>query len=444
MNPPIILKPQRRRFVLASDELSSENMAMLLALYSRSGAGVRAHLNRVRRVGSAKFMREYYVGYNHKSIGDCGSTWMFFEWVSILCAKAIEDNSLFNGQETSTRYINMANQPIIDPINTSASQALLERLMKFYRKGIAMLTAADGELRKRYPKDPKTSWKTYKRAIAAKAFDMMRGFLPAGITTMVGWHTNFRQAIDQIQLMNHHPLAEVRGTAADALAKLQKKYPSSFGFKTYPATETYRAEHQSAGRLFLPDEPTPLSFRSQIDPGELRSEIDLLSGRPKMTELPRRFLDFGLVKWKYVLDYASWRDIQRHRTCTHLVSLLTTRIGFQQWYLEELPEELRTEAEELLEFISKTLQAMDAPDTEKQYLTPIGYNVNASASTGLPGAVYMLDLRSTAFIHPTLRALIHQMGGKLTDVHPEVTLHLDTTKSDWDVRRGDQTIVKKS
>lgn len=53
------------------------------------------HLKRVESVGPEKFMKSYYVGYGHKSIGDCGTTTIFVENVSMLAAKAIQDTQLY-------------------------------------------------------------------------------------------------------------------------------------------------------------------------------------------------------------------------------------------------------------------------------------------------------------------------------------------------------------
>src|SRR3990172_7428114 len=97
------------------DDLSPEDLAMLQALYSRSAASVMDHLEKVKATGSGKFMSQFYVGYGHKSIADCGSTTMFIEGVSLLAAKALQDWALYCGQETSTRYIEMSRQPILYP-----------------------------------------------------------------------------------------------------------------------------------------------------------------------------------------------------------------------------------------------------------------------------------------------------------------------------------------
>lgn len=99
------------------DEFNPEDTAMMQALYSRSPKSVAEHVEKVKKTGSGKFMEKFYVGYGHQSIADCGSTTIFIEQISILADKAIQDWPLYSGQETSTRYVDMSKQLIIDPLN---------------------------------------------------------------------------------------------------------------------------------------------------------------------------------------------------------------------------------------------------------------------------------------------------------------------------------------
>ena len=61
----------------------------------------------------------------------------------------------------------------------------------------------------------------------------------------------------------------------------------------------------------------------------------------------------------------------------------------------------------------------------------------------LPATVYVMELRSTKTVHPTLRRRIHEAIRSFKEELPEVTLHVDTDPDDWDVRRGNQTIVAR-
>src|SRR5688500_9259492 len=122
------------------DEFDPESIAMMQALYSRSPKSVTDHVNKVREVGPGKFMAQFYVGYGHKSIGDCGTTTLFFENVSLLAAKAIQDWPLYNGQEASTRYLDFSKQKVLNPLGTQAGEDIQDRWMSFYNDYMAEVT----------------------------------------------------------------------------------------------------------------------------------------------------------------------------------------------------------------------------------------------------------------------------------------------------------------
>jgi thymidylate synthase ThyX len=106
-------------FILDTDSrINAEAEAMLQALHSRSTGGLLEHLKVLEKKGAANFMSQFYVGYGHKSIGDCGSITIFVEGCSMLAAKAIQDSKLYNGQEASTRYIDFSQQPMINPLGS--------------------------------------------------------------------------------------------------------------------------------------------------------------------------------------------------------------------------------------------------------------------------------------------------------------------------------------
>ncbi len=62
---------------------------------------------------------------------------------------------------------------------------------------------------------------------------------------------------------------------------------------------------------------------------------------------------------------------------------------------------------------------------------------------GLPAAVYVTELRSNKTVHPTLRKIAHKMHYALKERFSNLALHSDMEKDAWDVRRGEQDILKK-
>ncbi|MCX6712542.1 MAG: FAD-dependent thymidylate synthase, partial [Candidatus Vogelbacteria bacterium] len=249
--------------VFVYDEFSPEDTAMMQALYSRSAESVTEHVKKVKASGSGKFMERFYVGYGHASIADCGSTTLFIEGVSMLMAKAIEDWPLFSGQETSSRYIDFSKQLIIDPLKTAKSKQVLDKWQKFYTKSQG---AVESHLRAKFPQKPGEDEAVYGRAIKARSFDILRGFLPAGITTQLSWHTNLRQAHDKLILLKYHPLKEIRTVAEEMIAKLKEKYPKSFSHQ-------YTKE-QDAYRQFLADKYTYFLNKNLKSDFSTRTNID--------------------------------------------------------------------------------------------------------------------------------------------------------------------------
>src|SRR6056297_285407 len=234
------------------DEFNPEDTAMMQALYSRSPKSVTEHAEKVKEAGSGKFMEKFYVQYGHRSIADCGSTTVFIEGISMLGDKAIQDWPLYSGQETSTRYIDMSKQPIVDPLATEESRRILKNWMNFY---VENQEAIKAHLRKAHPREETQEEATYEKAIAARTFDIMRGFLPAGITTQLSWHTNLRQAKDKLTLLRHHPLAEVKKTAENIYTNLREKYPHSFSHKKYEDQEKYHEYLMKRYNYFNPENP---------------------------------------------------------------------------------------------------------------------------------------------------------------------------------------------
>ena len=322
--------------------LSAEDTAMLQALHSRSTRGLDGHLGILaKKGGSGDFMDMYYVGYGDKSIGDCGTTTIFIEGVSMLVAKAIQDWSLYNGQESSTRYIDFATQAFIDPIGTGRSKKILEKWRTFYIKGMPQLI---DDLTKKHSRQEGEDEKVYTKAIKARAFDIIRGFLPAGASTNLSWHTNLRQAADHLMQLRHHPLPEVKEVALKIEEALKEAHPHSFRQKLYPHTENYNMSLME-NYYFSPKKWSDFSCTTnRFDKQKLKGFRKQLKTRPMKTELPKNVRKCGTIEFDFLLDFGSFRDIQRHRALHQEMPLLTEKFGFEDWYLNNLPTTIKKDA----------------------------------------------------------------------------------------------------
>lgn len=442
------------------DDQHPEDVAMMQALYSRSAASVTSHLAKVKKSGSGKFMEQFYKGYGHESIGDCGTTTIFIEDVAIIIAKAIQDWALYCGQETSSRYIDFSKQGMSDPVGTLISRGILAKWMAFYHDNLEPLAE---HLRNKYPIGEETL-SVYNRAISARAFDILRAFLPAAVHTQLAWHTNLRQASNKLDLLIHHPDPEVRDVANAILDQLHARYPSSFCNKKYPATEQYRQLITSKYSYFdgmskTPDDgylseeffdgleklvnPNPVRVTTRIVPSDIKPYQELFDNRPIKAVLPHFLADLGQVSFTFLLDYGSWRDIQRHRNGVCRVPLLTTKHGFEDWYLDQLPAEMKKNAIALIAEQEEAINGLCCNEITRQYYVPLGYRVSTMVTYGLPAAIYTIELRSGVTVHPTLRRVAHNMKAALLSVLPDLVIHTDDNRDEWSVRRGTQDIIEK-
>lgn len=453
------------------DDLPPEDLAMLQALYSRSAESVDVHLEKVRSTGSGKFMEKYYVGYSHKSIADCGSTTVFIENVSMLAAKAIQDWPLYSGQETSSRYVDMSTRRVVNPIGSPASRAIIDRWMAFYT---AHQPRVAETVRARHPARAGERPSAYEGAVKARTFDIMRGFLPAGIATQLSWHTNLRQASDHLIGLACHPAFEVAQIATALRGQLADRYSASGFESSLPTAGGVRADART-GNTGDADDPIAaarsdrstweaeiardLSYSACLnfagkdpwDPFVVSSTLEIpdryaqaLRTRPRGCVLPHVLSDLGQVGIDGLIDFGSFRDLQRHRNGVCRMPLLTTSHGFDPWYLEQLDDDLRVEAGELIARSSEEIDRLDADPVAKQYYVALGYRVPYSVTFGLPALLYVLELRSGKHVHPTLRHQIHKAIRWFRTRFPEIALHVDMDPDDWTVRRGEQTITERA
>ena len=438
--------PSSGPFVLVLNDgalITAEDRAMLQALYSRSPASVLEHLERLAQVGSGKFMDQFYVGYGHKSIGDCGDTTIFIENVSMLVAKAVQDWALYNGQEVSTRYIDFATQPFVNALGIDGDNPHIG-LRNFYVEALPILKE---DLKKRFPIAEGEKVGVHEKAIAARAFDILRGFIPAGAQTNLAWTTNLRQAADKLAFLRAHPLKEVREVAEMISKALNQRHPHSFGQKRYEASEKYRSQYME--KMYYNKNGGSLNgvilVRDSLDRMLMGYYKEIIKNRPAMTELPKALAEIGTLQFEFAIDFGSFRDLARQRAVIQRMPLLTTNYGFHEWYLNELPEELCKRAQALLKKVElwwRYMDSMGSSHASLQYYLPMGYLVPCRLTGDLPALVYLVELRSGVTVHATLRVVAQEMAREIERLG--IPVHIDRSESGrFDMKRGSQDIVSK-
>ena len=150
------------------------------------------------------------------------------------------------------------------------------------------------------------------------------------------------------------------------------------------------------------------------------------------------------MQFEFLIDFGSFRDIQRHRSVIQRMPLLSDTFGMHPWYLESLPDDLRQKAEE---FVRSQLLAIERqiPDEkfERQYYLPMGMCVPCRLTGDLPALMYLVDRRAQADVHPTLQEVAIGIADELLTQFNGLALHINREKGRFDVKRGLQDIVER-
>lgn len=441
---------------IIGNEYEPETLMMLQAFYSRNHKPIQDRLDSMGSDSASvkKSLEKWFIQYNHKSIGQNAGFTIFIEDVSILAAKAIQDSKLYSGIETSTRYIDFSNKDMISPIGHKDIQQDWLNFYTKYHDDVLAHVAYKYELDIDNPIEYKTA--------KARSFDILRGFIPAGCKTQLSWFTTFANANERLVQLLYHPLEEVRQIAYAIIADCKSKYPYAFSgidkdikrYKEYYIENSYvlnyfnpdsywTAKYKEISRQEIPVirvDTYPDASHMFLDPDVKLSGFVEIAERPKGLLLPRytnnRPHTFG---FEYILDYGSFRDIQRHRNCDQPLPILTTTYGFNSWYIDSLPEYLQEEAISLIYSQTCRINDISEENSDKQYLVPLGFNVNCILNCSLQQLVYIAELRTSKTVHPTLRVIAKEFA-RVAEKY--VPIFDDKSDDEIDTRRGSQDIIE--
>ena len=157
-----------------------------------------------------------------------------------------------------------------------------------------------------------------------------------------------------------------------------------------------------------------------------------------------------------LLDFGSFRDIQRHRAVVQRMGLLTFQYGFHDWYLDSLPYDLQTGVRNFIAAHKIRIKALGLSEIEEQYLIPMGYQVPIRLTGSLAKMFYLVELRSQKTVHPTLHANAYHLAMTMKEYLQktfndanEIPVYVDdevgvfSLESSKAVKhRGEQTILK--
>jgi thymidylate synthase ThyX len=317
---------------------------------------------------------------------------------------------------------------------------LLPRLQDFYRANV--------------PKDPDDSDFIYRQAIRAKAFDSLRGILPAASVSNVGIYGT-GQAYEALLLrMRAHPLPEARTYADMMLTELRKVIPSFLKRVERPDRGGRWVEYLGATReaterlveeLFPPgdDQPREASLvelvdfdpdaevklvssilysqldrpEAQIEEAVRRMTVDervaviraYVGERENRRHRPGRAFERPFYRFDVLADYGAFRDLQRHRMLTIEWQRLTPGHGFTRPEAVDLAGE-RDVFDGAMERSARLYDDLveDFPE-DASYAVSLAYHVRFVMQMNAREAMHMLELRTTPQGHPAYRVVAQEM-----------------------------------
>lgn len=434
--------------VQLKDDLHPEDSAMLQALISRDPGPLESRLKKLGESDSGRFMERYYVGYGHASIGDCASTTLYIEDISLYAAKAVEDHARFNGQESSTRYLDFSSQGLTE-YASAPQRALFDDYIRDYQQAYE---GARDYLRRQYPDN---------NGIDACAFDAARSLIPLGAKTTVAWTTTLTGFRFHLLDMAIHPLQEVRDIAEQCWYQLREHCPHSFHPRPQDDPHFVDTEGHRYGRWIQPPSwrllcdhlhelgadpyrPGVCHFSSDINP-EILQEAVSPSGHIHWWANDAG----GRVRYLQLIDFGSYRDLHRHR-------LANTPIPME--IFSHKPFILFNDGDRYRQFLKPILgeafiernrrrvgDQVPTEDFQSLYTLPLGLKFPGMLEAGVSELYYILRLRSGRGVHPTLREYVlnlhQQLGANIQhyfDVNPYPAQFIPFDK------RAEQTIKERS
>ena len=409
-----------------------------------------------------------FFEYGDDSVAQLGGVHLACEQASNLLTKILEWGRLMSYLEQSTRYIaydariggryRYYRDPAIlgSPLGTRYIGEM-DRMFDTYGDLLPKLTEF---FREQFPKDPNDSDFVYRTAIRAKAFDSLRGVLPAASLSNVGIYGT-GQAYEALLLrMRSHPLPEARTYADLMLHELRKVIPSflkrvdlsdrGVAWSTYLAS-TRSAMDEQAERLFPiadvePDDApgvTLIDFdpdaevrlvtamlypHTRLPEAQVEAQVRRMSVEDRLAVVraytgdranrrhrPGRALERIDYRFDVLTDYGAFRDLQRHRMLTIEWQQLSPRHGFTR--PEAIDLSGHTEAFDQAMERSANLHDLLAERFPAQapYAVALAYKVRYVMQMNAREAMHLLELRSGPQGHPAYRVVAQEMHRQIAE-----------------------------
>jgi thymidylate synthase ThyX len=448
-------------------------------------------------VGLARAEQLYdrvFFEYGDDSVAQLGGVHLACEQASNVLTKVLEWGRLMSYMEKSTRYVAYDSRlsngryryyrdvDILDSPLGARYVGDMDRLFDAYADLLPVLQA---HFAARHPKAEGDSDFVWRQSVRAKAFDALRGMLPAGATSNLGIYAS-GQAYEALLIrMRAHPLPEARAYAGLILEELRKVIPSwvkrvdveDRGVAHSEYLEgNHRAMQELAEELFAPagsGDEAVLGGRPQVDlvdwdpDGEIkvvaamlypytdRSEAEVdervrgMGGEDRMTVVrryvgerrnrrhrPGRALERCDYRFDVISDYGAFRDLQRHRLLTVEWQDLTPAHGYTMpaSVVDAGAEDAYAAAMQRSAQLHAALAERFQP-SQAAYAVALAFRIRYVMQMNAREAMHLLELRTSPQGHPEYRLVCQRMHRLIAEkaghrVIAEMMGHVD--EADYD------------
>ena len=403
-----------------------------------------------------------FFDYGDDSVAQLGGVHLACEQASNILTKVLEWGRLMAYLEQSTRYIAYDQRLdgryryYRDPevMNLSLGTRYVGDMDRMFSAYSELVPRMQEFFRTNVKKAPGDSDFAYRQAIKAKAFDSIRGMLPAASLSNVGIYGT-GQAYEALLLrMRAHPLPESRAYADMMLEELRKVIPSFLkrvdladrgGLTTQYLADNRAAMDDLAGRVFGdavggrvaddvvelvdfdPDGETKviaamLYPHTSLGQQTIEARVRAMSAAERMEVVqaycgnrrnrrhrPGRALERTDYRFDILSDYGAFRDLQRHRMLTVDWQPLSTRHGYVRPDAVEAAG-FEEQFDSVMERSARLYEAL-APELAHQasYAVALAYRVRYSMQMNAREAMHIVELRTTPQGHPAYRRVCQQM-----------------------------------
>ncbi len=409
-----------------------------------------------------------FLEYGDDSVAQLGGVHLACEQASNLLTKVLEWGRLMSYLEQSTRYIPYDSRPggryryFRDPavMNSALATTYIVGMDSMFETYSRLLPVLTDHIKSVYPKSPSDSDFVYRQAIRAKAFDALRGLLPAASLSNVGIYGTGQGYEMMLLRMRSHPLPEVQMYADMMLTELRKVIPSFLKRVDLPdrggvwseyLASTTQGVADIAHKLFeIEQEDENISPVQLVDfdpdgerkvvvaalyPHSTCSETELFRRVDRMTvdertavlaaevgdrsnrrHRPGRAFERTAYRWDILSDYGAFRDLQRHRMLTITWQRLTPQHGFTR---PDLVDEAGV-ADQFNGAMALSADLFESLDDrfpqQASYAVGLAYRVRYNMHMNAREAMHVLELRTAPAGHPAYRRVCQEMHRQIGDV----------------------------